>query len=317
MSNWVGVGCCGSRRRLASWHMASGVGGMMAPVGAVPWSQHVLLMFRSLAFYPFTLVWPAHLSPWYRLRLGLSLDQWPVLVSALCVGIVTALAVWYWRRLPALAAGWGAYVVLVLPVSGLMQTTAWGVANRYTYVAMLPLLLLAGGMAIWAWRRGTTVNRLALGCLLACELCFFGLRTRSLTPVWRNNETLWRAVVVRFPDFAEAHCNLGNALQQTGRIGEAIAQFEQALRIKPDFAGAHYNLGNAFLQEGKLGDAIGHYEQALRIKPDFADAHYNLGVALAQAGRMPEAIEQLKQALRIKPDFARAQNALSRLQARQ
>jgi tetratricopeptide (TPR) repeat protein len=336
---------------LASLHIATGVGGMMSPVGAVPLSQHVLLMFRSLAFYPFKLVWPTRLSPWYPLRLGLSLHQWPVLLSVLGVGIVTALAVWYARRLPALAACWGAYVVLVLPVSGLMQTTAWAVANRYAYLAMLPLLLLAGGMVIWAWRRGTMVNRLALGCLLACELCFFGLRTRSLTPVWRNEETLWRAVLVRFPDSAEMHCNLGNALQRTGKIEEAIAHFEQALRITPGFAGAHYNLGNVFLQEGKLSDAIGHYEQALRvnpdfanahynlgnalarvgrvpeamghweqalrINPDFADAHYNLGVALAQAGRTPEAIEHLQQALRIKPDFALAQNALARLQARQ
>ncbi len=336
---------------LASWHIATGMSGMMAPVGAVPWSQHVLLMFRSLAFYPFKLVWPADLSPWYRLRLDLSLDQWPILVSALCVGIVTALAAWYRRRLPALAASWGAYLALVLPVSGLMQTTAWGVANRYAYVAMLPLLLLAGGMVIWAWRRGATVNRLALGCLLACELCFFGLRTRSLTPVWRNEETLWRAVLVRFPDFAEAHCNLGDALQRTGKIEEAIAQFEQALRINPGFAGAHYNLGNAFLQEGKLSEAIGHYEQtlrlnpdfanahynlgnalvragrvpeamehweqALRIKPGFADAHYNLGVALARAGRTPEAIEHLQRALRINPGLTQARNALAQLQARQ
>ncbi len=295
---------------LASLHIATGVGGMMDPVGAVPWSQHVLLMFRSLAFYPFKLVWPAELSPWYPLRLGLSLDQWPVLLSALSVGIVTALAVWYRRRLPALAAGWGAYVVLVLPVSGLMQTTSWAVANRYAYAAMVPLLLLAGGMVIWAWRRGATVNRLALGCLLACELCFFGLRTRSLTPDWRNEETLWRAVLVRFPDFAEAHYNLGVALTQFGRTQEAIAHYEQALRIKPDDAGAHYNLGMALAQTGRIEDAIGHYKQALRIKADYAEAHNNLGTALAQTGRIKEAIDHYEQALRIKADDAEAHNNL-------
>ena len=69
-------------------------------------------------------------------------------------------------------------------------------------------------------------------------------------------------------------------------------------------------------QTGKIEEAIAHYEQALRIKPDDAEAHYNLGNALAQVGRVPEAIGQYQQALRIKPGFAEAQNALARLQAR-
>jgi tetratricopeptide (TPR) repeat protein len=35
---------------------------------------------------------------------------------------------------------------------------------------------------------------------------------------------------------------------------------------------AHCNLGVALEQAGKLQDAIGHYEQALRIKPDYTEA---------------------------------------------
>ncbi len=70
-------------------------------------------------------------------------------------------------------------------------------------------------------------------------------------------------------------------------------------------------------QTGKFEEAIAHYQQALRIKPDYADAHYNLGIALARAGRIPEAIVQYEQALRIKPDYTQAQNAIARLHARQ
>ena len=54
---------------------------------------------------------------------------------------------------------------------------------------------------------------------------------------------------------------------------EAIAHFEQALRVKPDYAEAHYHLGNAFCTGGTFSDAIGHYEEALRLRPDFAEAH--------------------------------------------
>jgi len=108
------------------------------------------------------------------------------------------------------------------------------------------------------------------------------------------------------PDYAEAHYNLGLALERAGRRQEAISHWEQALRLKPDYAEAHNNLGVALEQYGRLAEAIGHYEQALRINPDYAEAHYNLGLALGQTDRMPEAIGHYEQAVRIKPDFAEA-----------
>ena len=70
---------------------------------------------------------------------------------------------------------------------------------------------------------------------------------------------------------------------QAGRVGEAIGHFEQALRIKPDYAEAHCNLGVALEQAGRPQDAIGHYEQALRLNPDLAEARNAL--ARLQAGR--------------------------------
>jgi tetratricopeptide (TPR) repeat protein len=51
-----------------------------------------------------------------------------------------------------------------------------------------------------------------------------------------------------------------------------VGHCEQALRIKPDYAEVHYVLGMALEQAGKIEEAIAHYEQALRIKPDLAEA---------------------------------------------
>jgi tetratricopeptide (TPR) repeat protein len=108
------------------------------------------------------------------------------------------------------------------------------------------------------------------------------------------------------PDLAEAHFNLGFALAQTGQIEEAIAEYEQALRSKPNYAEVHNNVGDIFLHEGRLSDAIRHYEQALQIKPDYAGAQANLGSALATQGRLQDAITHYGEAVRINPDFAGA-----------
>ena len=56
-----------------------------------------------------------------------------------------------------------------------------------------------------------------------------------------------------------------------GRLPDAIAQYEAALRINPDLAEAHSNLGNILFQPpGRLPDAIAHFEAALRIDPNLA-----------------------------------------------
>ncbi|MGO9526358.1 MAG: tetratricopeptide repeat protein [Verrucomicrobiia bacterium] len=319
-------------------------GGMMLPLETVTLSQRVLLMFLSLAFYPWKLVWPARLSPWYPLRLGIALGQPLAFASMLCVAIVTVLSVRHRRRTPALAAGWVAYVMLVLPVSGLMQRNSPAVALRYAYLAMLPLLLLGGGAVVWAWRRSATVVRVGLVGLLTCELCVFGLLTRRLIPIWHEDETLWRAVLVQFPDsdianrllalgllgqgrarealeYAQrdvelvpqlclSHNNLGLVLAALGRLPDAIREYEEALRLNPDYAEAHVNLGVALAKVGKPDDAIRHYQEALRLKPDWAEAHINLGNALLTQGKGRDAMAHYEEALRLNPDSAEAHMSL-------
>ena len=48
---------------------------------------------------------------------------------------------------------------------------------------------------------------------------------------------------------------------------EAIAQYEQALRLRPDFVEALNNLGLALARTGRLPEAAAHWEEALRITP--------------------------------------------------
>ena len=104
------------------------------------------------------------------------------------------------------------------------------------------------------------------------------------------------------PDFAEAHCNLGNALMIYGRADEAIDEFRMALRIKPDFAGAHQGLGNALLGRGQFDEAIAHFQKALTIRPDDGQTRSSLDVALSQRDDALKALARQRESLRSRPN---------------
>jgi tetratricopeptide (TPR) repeat protein len=87
----------------------------------------------------------------------------------------------------------------------------------------------------------------------------------------------------------------------------------ETLRVKPHFiANVNYNIGTALEQQGKLSEAIDHFSAALRIEPNFVGAHNNLGIALSRQGKLDEAISYFSEALRIKPDDAAARRNLKR-----
>ncbi len=60
------------------------------------------------------------------------------------------------------------------------------------------------------------------------------------------------------------------------KTDEAILAFQQALRLRPDYAAAHCNLGNAFKDAGRLGDAIECYRRAVDFQPRDSISHSNL-----------------------------------------
>ena len=65
---------------------------------------------------------------------------------------------------------------------------------------------------------------------------------------------------------------LGNRASSTRRSPHTAKQSS----IKPDFAEAHSNLGIALQEQGKLDEGVAAYRQAISIKPDFAEAFSNL-----------------------------------------
>ncbi|MEE8165154.1 MAG: tetratricopeptide repeat protein [Myxococcota bacterium] len=96
---------------------------------------------------------------------------------------------------------------------------------------------------------------------------------------------------------AEAHDNLGMALQYTGRFDEAAEHHRAALALRPTYRSALTNLGTALFQLGELEEAIATVEKARHADRTYADAYLYLGTFHASLGRWAEAIDVFREGL--------------------
>jgi tetratricopeptide (TPR) repeat protein len=103
------------------------------------------------------------------------------------------------------------------------------------------------------------------------------------------------------PGDAEVQSNLGTVLQAQGRIAEGTEHLRTAARLAPKDDRVHFNLGNGLLAAGQVDAALREFETAVRLNPDNADAHFNLAVILGPRNRVDEAITHLKRVVELNP----------------
>lgn len=92
----------------------------------------------------------------------------------------------------------------------------------------------------------------------------------------------------------------------TGQVAQAEQGFQALTRTHPDLGGPHADLGLIYRQSGKLPEAVAALEKAVRASPQQPTYLNQLGLAYRQQGRFDKAREAYEQALAIDPDYATA-----------
>ncbi|MGD1031367.1 MAG: tetratricopeptide repeat protein [Opitutaceae bacterium] len=266
----------------------------------VSWPAYALTQFGAVAHYLRLSFWPRPLVFDYGLavagRLGDVAPQLAVVVLLLAATLVAL------RRWPSLGFCGAWFFAILAPTSSVVPVGTQTMAEHRMYLPLAAVVTLAV-LAMFA-----VAGRRSLPVLSAAALCL-GLLTARRNEDYRSAVSIWRDTVSHHPESWRGQSNLGAALaEDPGRLPEAIAHYEEALRLKPDSAEVHNNLAIALARiPGRLPEAVSHYGQALRLRPNYAEAHNNLANALAKVpGRLPEAIAQYEEALRLNPDAVEA-----------
>ncbi len=291
-------------------------------------------------------VWPSRLAVFYpHPRSGMS--PWLVAAALAALAGVSWLVARERRRRPHLAAGWLWYLVMLVPVIGLVQVGFQGRADRYSYLPLIGIFAAVTWEAARAVARRPRLRRAAaLGGIAVLAVC--AAQARIQAGYWRNSETLFRHALAVVPGnwlaannlaldleeqgrYREAAAqleaavpfgpqpvilvNLGNLRDKEGRSDEASSLYERALAVDPDLATAHYNLANLLARLGRVDEAATHYREVLRVQPGHAQAHSDLGVCLARQGRLEEARGHFAEAVRLDPGNLGARRNLERAEA--
>jgi Flp pilus assembly protein TadD len=269
--------------------------------------ERALQAAYGICFYLWKTVVPTNLSPLYILPDDLSITTLRFGLPLAVVVATTIVAVVVRRRHAWLLAAWLAYVAILSPVLGVAQTGPQLAADRYTYLASLPLaVLLAAALAralATAPRRAPLVLATATTVMLA-----YGVAAYRQTRVWHDSMTLWNhALAVDAGNFV-AWTNRGWTRQLAGDVPAAIADYTEALRLRPSYPLALNDRGFARQMQGDIAGAIADYTLAIAHDQRYAEAVYNRGTAHHGRGDLAAALADYTQAIALDPTDPRYPN---------
>jgi tetratricopeptide (TPR) repeat protein len=271
----------------------------IAPTDQLPLAARLANAAMACVVYLGKLFYPVHLAVLYPLP-GHGWPVWQVVVAVLLLLALSAV-VWLLRsRHPYLLVGWLWYLTMLLPVIGVIQSGKLAYADRYTYLPQIGLLVgLAWLAADWAVNRQP--RRLAVGAAAIAVIGILTIIARHQAGFWRNSETLWTHALECTTDNDVAHSNLANVFVLNGRVPEAVAHYQEAIRINPDYAIARNNLAHLLFLQGRKDEALFQYSEAVRCDPESAGIRIRFGMDLFQTGRVTAATAQFQEAARLDP----------------
>jgi hypothetical protein len=273
----------------------------------LPLSWRITNALAAYFVYIWQMIWPVDLALAYS-HPG-KLPVWQVAGSAALLTAVTLGVFALRKRTPYLIVGWCWYLIMLVPVIGLVQVGGQAHADRYTYLPQIGLYIAAGWGIVdlsvsWPYRREI------LGAAAAIVITALAWRAENQVWYWHDSERLWRHALAMTTQNEVAHLGLGRFFLEQKRVDDGIAEYESAAKIGQPNPDVETTLANLLLEQGRIEEAIQYYRDVAQLQPASALAHYNLAVGLHRLGRLSEAIVHYKEALAIDPGYPDAESLL-------
>jgi Tfp pilus assembly protein PilF len=241
----------------------------------------------SLVVYLGQMLWPTDLAVFYPHPHD-QLNILVVLMAVMLIVAITLIAILARQKYPYLFVGWFWYLILLVPVLGIVQAGLQARADRFTYLPHIGVtMLLTWGCADLTQRWQN--RQIILASLATCVIAASMTLAYKQTTHWCDSISLWKHALAVTRDNQTAHQNLAAALWTKGYLAEsdqharaaAIAHARTSLKDFPLDVPTHDDLGVLLTQNGDVRAGIEQWEISLQLNPDDGNALNNLAWVLA------------------------------------
>jgi tetratricopeptide (TPR) repeat protein len=257
--------------------------------------------------YVSKMFWPSDLAVIYPYP-----HHWPaalVMTASAFLVIWTGLALWRFRQNPYLAVGWFWFLGTLVPVIGFVQTGMQSMADRFTYLPGIGLLIAVVWSAYDLFQKTDQKKYLAIAGAVALAGCL--MATSIQINYWQNDLKLFAHTVEVTTDNYAAEVCLGEALERDGHGDNALPLYSDAVRVEPDYPPGQFKLGMILLEQGRAEEASNHLAAAAQLAPRDPVIQFDFGTFLLQHGQPDEAANYFMATLAANPDFAEAKTNLA------
>ncbi|MBD3420024.1 MAG: tetratricopeptide repeat protein [Chitinivibrionales bacterium] len=259
------------------WSQA-GEGALAASISI---SDRLFNAFFSYVKYIRMFIYPNNLYLFYPFRSNFSLMQKSLpLILLVAISIIS---IAYRKKTPYLFVGWFIYVIMLIPVIGFIQAGSQAMADRYTYMPTIGLLIMLTGSVGYFYRKKPKALP-ALVVAATCGSALLAYLTIKQNAVWKNSQSLYSNAISKDPYNYLAYCNLGTFYLNNNQFGRAINYLRSSLAIYPGYRMALSNLGIAYLREAQKDSAKKYLELAIANDSTNSPALLHLGILHAQSG---------------------------------
>lgn len=243
--------------------------GAVSDLEGVSLLRRVSLVAGSVVWHVEKLAWPRGLAITYPLRPTAPLGE--VVARATLVLLATGAAVALRRRYPFVLTGWLWYLVVIAPVSGVLQAGAQETTDHFSYLPSIGLVLIAVFGVRELLLRLTPALALRLGTLVTASVAaVFAVHTWVYLGTFRNAATVFEHALSEDPESWLAANNLAGIAIAGGQPERGLELYRQGLSAAPGSAWITGNLVNALARMGRRDEALAALDEALRQQPGSA-----------------------------------------------
>jgi protein O-mannosyl-transferase len=267
----------------------------------------ILTTLKAYVYYLYLLFIPVNLTLYRDIAPVSSIFDLKVIFSLIFLAIILFFTFKSKNKILKFSTLW--FFITLIPFSNIVPMQTF-MAERYLYVPSIGFSLILGYFLASIFFIRDLKFRKNIGVLiLIFLLSFYVLSTVNRNGDFKDDLSLWSRTVETNPGSSLAHDNLGFVLERSGKINDAIIEFEIAVELQHDNDKAWANLGVAYSKAGRQSSAVGALKKSLEIEEN-APNYDKLGLVYLSLDEIRLAIETFHKSIELDGRYAKAYNDL-------